>query len=472
MSKVTDTTFMDVWSRKQEQLSFSWGENGETSITHDDGSRASAIHSESPPLLTNLMEEIVDRRNMLLALRRVIGNKGNAGVDGMSVDELTTYLKSNWSAIKELLLEGRYQPNPVKRVDIPKPGGGIRSLGIPTVLDRLIQQSISQVLTPIYDPTFSDFSYGFRPNRSAHHALEMARKYVEEGYRIVVDMDIEKFFDRVNHNKLMSLLAVRIGDKRLLKLIRRFLQSGMMFNGLVEARSDGTPQGGPLSPLLSNILLNELDKELTGRGHRFCRYADDCNVYVKSMRAGHRVIASLSRWLKSQLFLHVNMKKSGVAPCHKRKFLGMRVVSVRKEKVIAIAPESLKRVKDKIRVITRRNRGISLKQMLDELNTAMTGWVNYYRIAAIKSHLTALDEWIRHRVRCFIWKQWKTWRNRVKQLLHLGIEPYLAYSTVKSNNGLWAMSKSTALNFALTNTKLAEYGLKSLLERYLLVNAC
>jgi len=418
------------------------------------------------------MERIVDPDNMRRALRRVRSNKGAPGIDGMSVDDLTPYLLLQWSMIKDLLLNGRYHPQPVKRVDIPKPGGGLRTLGIPTVTDRLIQQAVLQILEPHYDPTFSDASYGFRPGKGAHQALTAARQHVEDGYGIVVDMDLEKFFDRVNHDKLMTLLAQRIGDKRLLKLIRLFLQAGMLFNGVVTERHEGTPQGGPLSPLLSNILLNELDKELTRRGHRFCRYADDCNIYVKSRRAGARVMASLMRWLDHRLHLRVNAEKSGVARSHARKFLGMRIVKVGGKTTIALAPVSLKRLKEKIRRITQRNRGISLQRLLEELNTSTMGWVQYFHLAAMKKHLHALDEWIRRRIRCFIWKGWKTWRNRVTHLLTAGMGPWLAYGIASGKHGLWKAAGSPALTRALPNAALAQLGLKSLLERYQSLQAC
>jgi group II intron reverse transcriptase/maturase len=412
------------------------------------------------------MEQIVDNDNMKLARKRVCGNKGSAGADGMSVDDLHVHLFKNWRTIKDLLLNGRYQPSPVKRIDIPKENGGTRSLGIPTVTDRLIQQAILQILEPIYDHTFSESSYGFRPRRSAHQALNAARQYVEDGYKIVVDIDIEKFFDHVNHDKLMSLLAIKIGDKRLLKLIRRFLQAGIMFHGVESERYEGTPQGGPLSPLLSNIILNELDTELTRRGHRFCRYADDCNIYVKSLRSGQRVMLSLKRWLNEHLHLCINEEKSGVAPTGERKFLGMRIADFRGKIRIALAPESIKRVRKNIRKITKRNRGISLKQMLDELNTAMMGWVNYYYISAMHDTIRMLDSNIRRRIRCFIWKQWKTYKNRVKHLQAAGISVQYSVALGAGKHGLWNIAGSPSLQKALNNQVLAGYGLKSLEERY------
>ena len=472
MSQVTDTELMGVRSRKSEQLAFAWGEEGTALQIREEGSRTPAAPREHPPRVTDLMEQIIAPDNMRRALRRVRSNKGAAGVDGMTVDDLTPYLVRQWATIKDLLLTSRYQPQPVKRVDIPKPSGGLRSLGIPTVTDRVIQQAVLQILEPLYDPTFSPSSYGFRPGKSAHQALTAARQHVADGYGIVVDMDLEKFFDRVNHDKLMTLLAQRIGDKRVLKLIRLFLQAGMLLNGVVTERHEGAPQGGPLSPLLSNILLNELDTELTRRGHRFCRYADDCNIYVRSPQAGARVMASLTRWLDHRLHLRVNAEKSGVARSHERKFLGMRIVKVGGKATIAVAPVSLQRLKEKIRRITQRQRGISLQRLLEELNTATMGWVQYFHLAAMKKYLHALDKWIRRRIRCFIWKQWKTWRNRVNHLLAAGIGPWLAYGTASGKHGLWKVAGSPALTRSLPNAALTELGLKSLLERYQSLQAC
>lgn len=471
MSQVTGIEFMGSRSRKSEQLTFTWPLDGAALQSQDEGSRLPVAPRESPPRVTDLMERIVSSANMLRALKRVRSNKGVAGIDGMTVDELSAYLMTELPTIQASLLNGRYQPKPVKRVDIPKPDGGTRSLGIPTVMDRLVQQAVLQIMEPLYDPTFSSSSYGFRPGKSAHQALKSARQHVEDGYKIVVDMDIEKFFDRVNHDKLLSLLAQRIGDKRVLKLIRLFLQAGMLSNGVVIERQEGTPQGGPLSPLLSNILLHELDTELTRRGHRFCRYADDCNIYVRSLRAGTRVITSLTRWLEAHLHLRINEAKSGVARSHERKFLGMRIVKVGGKVMISVSPVSLQRLKAKIRHITRRKRGISLQRMLEELNTATMGWVQYFHIAEMKGYLKSLDQWIRRRIRCFIWKQWKTWRNRVKHLLAAGIGPWLAYGMVSGKHGLWKAAGSPALTRTLPNAKLSELGLKSLMERYVTLKA-
>jgi RNA-directed DNA polymerase len=459
-------------NRKSIQLAFAWGEEGAALPRQEEGLHPPMAPREHPPRVTDLMEQIVDADNMRRALKRVRSNKGAPGVDGMTVDTLTPYLVTAWPTIKASLLTGRYQPSPVQRVDIPKPGGGTRSLGMPTVQDRLMPQAVLQILEPLDDPTFSPSSYGFRPGKSAHQALTAARQHVEGGYGIVVDMDLEKFFDRVNHDKLMALLAERIGDKRVLLLIRRVLQAGMMHHGVVMERHEGTPQGGPLSPLLSNVLLHELDTELTRRGHRFCRYADDGNIYVRSRRSGARVMVSLTRWLEKRLPLQVNAAKSGVARSHARKFLGMRIVKVGGKTTIAVAPVSLQRLKDNIRRITQRKRGISLQRLLDELNTATMGWVQYFHLAAMKSHLQSLEEWLRRRIRCFIWKQWKTWRNRVDHLLVAGIGPWLAYGIASGKHGLWKAAGSPALTRTLPNAKLTELGLKSLLERYQSLQAC
>ena len=411
------------------------------------------------------MEAVVEANNMRRALKRVKSNKGSAGIDGMSVAELTAYLMLHWRAIRASLLEGKYSPAPVRRVDIPKPGGGMRQLGIPTVLDRLIQQAIHQILEPLYDPGFSESSYGFRPNRSAHQALKTARKHVASGKRWVVDLDLEKFFDRVNHDILMSRLAKRIGDKRLLKLIRRYLEAGILTDGVVISRVEGTPQGGPLSPLLANILLDDFDKELEKRGHTFCRYADDCNIYVASRRAAERVMASIVTFLETKLKLKVNRAKSAVARPNERKFLGMRIVGGNKA-YISLAPKSLLRLKTTIRRITKRNRGISLAQLLRELNQSTMGWVNYFALARINSFCRVLDSWIRRRLRCFIWKQWKTWANRVSHL-RKAVGPWLAYGMASGKHGPWNAAGSPALCRAIPNHYLVEQGYKSLSERYL-----
>jgi group II intron reverse transcriptase/maturase len=451
---------------KIQQLALNFSQEGEAHTGGVGGTQSWAALSETRTLAQSLMEAVVEPRNMRLALKRVKANKGSGGVDGMSVNELPAYLVEHWLRIRASLLDGSYFPHAVRRVEIPKPDGGVRQLGIPTVVDRLIQQAIHQVIEPLYDPSFSNSSYGFRPGRSAHQALKAARKHVAGGKGWVVDLDLEKFFDRVNHDVLMSRLARRIGDKRLLTLIRRFLEAGVMSAGVVVERVEGTPQGGPLSPLLANILLDEFDKELERRGHAFCRYADDCNIYVSSRRAAERVMASLTRFLETRLRLRVNRTKSAVARPSDRKFLGMRIVGAAKAH-ISLAPKSLLRFKTAIRRITKRNRGVSLTQVIRELNQATMGWVNYFALAKVKSICRGLDSWIRRRLRCFIWKQWKTYANRLHHLRKAGIGPWLAWGMVSGKHGPWNVSGSPALQRAIPDRSLVEQGYKTLLERYL-----
>jgi RNA-directed DNA polymerase len=412
---------------------------------------------ENPTGTKMMMEEVCSRDNLVRALKRVKANKGSAGIDGMETGELTGYLKGNWTRIKDELLTGAYKPKPVKRVEIPKSDGGVRKLGIPTVLDRFIQQAILQVMQEMYDKTFSEHSYGFRPKRSAHQAVEQAQKYIGEGYGYVVDIDLERFFDRVNHDKLMSRLAKRIEDKRMLKIIRAYLNAGVMENGLVKPTDEGTPQGGNLSPLLSNIALDELDKELEKRGHRFVRYADDCNIYVKSVRAGERVMGSISKYTTEKLKLKVNQEKSAVDKPSNRKFLGFSFTKGTEPR-IKISLKSLERFKERIREITKRSRGISLTRMVKELIEYIRGWIGYYRYCQTVSILDKLDSWIRRRIRCYIWKQWKTCRNRAKELIKRGVKESLAYRTGYSKS-LWARSKSRSLQIALPDTYFKSLGL-------------
>lgn len=452
--------------QKTVQLTLAFSKESEAHTGEGGGTQSSVARAETRTLARSLMEAVVERQNMLRALRRVKGNKGSPGIDGMTVKELDKYLGAHWPEIKASLLEGNYCPQPIKRVDIPKPDGGVRQLGIPTVVDRLIQQAIHQILEPLYDPQFSTSSYGFRPGRSAHQALKAAREHVASGKGWVVDLDLEKFFDRVNHDILMGRLARRIGDKRLLKLIRRYLEAGVMSGGVVIERVEGTPQGGPLSPLLANILLDEFDKELERRGHAFCRYADDCNIYAGSRRSAERVMASLTQFLETRLKLRVNRTKSAVARPYERKFLGMRIVGAAKAH-ISVAPKSLLRFKANIRRITKRNRGVSLDQVIRELNQATMGWVNYFSLAQVKSICDHLDSWIRRRLRCFIWKQWKTYANRLHHLRKAGIGPWMAWGIVSGKHGPWNISGCPALTRAIPNEYLAKQGLQSLLERYL-----
>src|SRR5246127_4610203 len=366
--------------------------------------------TESPASAEQLMEEVCDRENLVRAWKRVRSNQGSPGVDGMTIDDARDYLREHWPSIRSQLLEGTYQPQPVKRVEIPKPDGGVRKLGVPCVVDRLIQQALLQVLQRRWDPTFSEHSHGFRPKRSAHQAVAKAQQYIAAGHRWVVDLDLEKFFDRVNHDKLMAAILRRVTDKRVLRLIGAFLKVGVLENGLVSPAEEGTPQGGPLSPLLSNIVLDELDRELERRKHHFVRYADDCNIYVRSQRAGQRVMTNVTRFLMRRLKLRVNEAKSAVARPVERKFLGFSF-SNNKEPKRRIAPKVLLRCKQKIRELTRRTRGISLEQMTKELAAYLRGWKSYFGYCQTPSLLQALDQWIRHRLRSMIWKQWKQWKH-------------------------------------------------------------
>ncbi|ANB59628.1 group II intron reverse transcriptase/maturase [Anoxybacteroides amylolyticum] len=412
-----------------------------------------------------LMERILSRGNLLTALKRVEQNKGSHGIDGMSVKDLRRHLYENWDSLREELRTGTYQPAPVRRVEIPKPNGGVRMLGIPTVTDRFIQQAIAQVLTPIFDPTFSENSYGFRPNRRAHDAVRKAKEYIKEGYRWVVDIDLEKFFDKVNHDQLMGILAKRIEDRILLKLIRKYLQSGVMINGVVQITEEGTPQGGPLSPLLSNILLDQLDKELEARGHQFVRYADDCNIYVKSWKAGQRVMKSVSTFLEQHLKLKVNREKSAVDRPWKRKFLGFSF-TFHKDPKVRIAKESMERLKRKIREITSRSKPYPMEVRVERLNQYLTGWCGYFALADTPSKFKEIDEWIRRRLRMCEWKQWKKPKTRVRKLIGLGIPEYKAYEWGNTRKKYWRIAHSPILHKTLDNSYWSQRGLKSLYNRY------
>jgi RNA-directed DNA polymerase len=409
------------------------------------------------------MEEVCERENLKEALRRVKANKGSAGIDRMTVDGIADYLKQHWLAIREQLLSGTYQPKPVRRVEIPKPDGGVRKLGIPTVLDRFIQQAVMQVLQKQWDSTFSDHSYGFRPGRSAHQAVAQAQRYIAEGHSWCVDLDLEKFFDRVNHDKLMGQIAKRVGDKRLLKLIRGFLNAGVMENGLVSPSVEGTPQGGPLSPLLSNLVLDELDRELERRGHRFVRYADDSNIYVRSQRAGQRVMKSVTRFITQELKLKVNETKSAVARPQERKFLGFSFTASPEAKRV-IAPQALDRFKQRIREITRRAKGVSMKTTIEELAPFMRGWRSYFGFCETPEVLVSLTRWVRLRIRAAMWRQWKTPRRRREALIELGVRSRLASNTAGSGLGPWYLAKAKALSVGLSNAYLRSLGLPSLVE--------
>jgi RNA-directed DNA polymerase len=411
----------------------------------------------------SLLRRVVERTNMRRAYRRVISNRGSAGVDGMSVAELGNYLKENWLHIKELLLSGQYRPHAVLGVEIPKPAGGMRQLGIPTAVDRLIQQAIHQVLSPIFDVDFSENSYGFRPGRSAHQAVLRVQDFASNGYRFVVDMDVEKFFDRVNHDILMSRIARKVEDKDLLRLIRRYLQAGILQNGELKDRKEGTPQGGPLSPLLSNIILDDLDRELESRGHKFCRYADDCNVYVKSRRAGMRVLVSLARFLSDKLKLTVNPKKSAVDRPWKRKFLGYSMTSEVKPR-LKLAPESIKRFKDSLKERFRRMRGMSIVTTITELNLKLNGWINYFKLVETKRIFDELDGWLRRRLRAVVWRQWKKPNTRRKNLINLGLAPERAWKSSVNGRGAWWNSGAPHMNEAFPKRFFDSIGLVSLLD--------
>jgi RNA-directed DNA polymerase len=430
--------------------------------------QASAAWSQERALTRHLMEEVTGSANLNRAYKRVKANDGAAGVDGMDVTELRAWIAGNREALIASLLNGSYQPQPVRGVQIPKPGGGMRQLGIPTVVDRLVQQAIAQTLEPLLDATFSASSFGFRPGRGAHDALRQAREYVADGYEIVVDLDLEKFFDRVNHDILMSRLARRIGDKRLLRIIRRFLQAGMMTDGVCNERHEGTPQGGPLSPLLSNLLLDELDKELERRGHRFCRYADDCNIYVRSQAAGERVMASVTSFLEGKLRLKVNRQKSAVAAVGERQFLGHRLG---KRGVLGIGRKSLARAKDRLREITRRNRGdCSLERMVEQVNRFATGWVTYYRHAQCKSTLRELDGWLRRKLRCVKLKRCKLVRTMVRFLIGNGVTRGNALKLASSGKGWWRLTDSQQAKQAMPIAWFDALGLVGLANHHAALN--
>lgn len=409
------------------------------------------------------MEAVVARENMVKALYRVERNKGASGVDNMTTGELRSYLKVEWPRIKEELLAGRYKPQPVRRVEIPKAGGGMRALGIPTVVDRLIQQALHQVLSPLFDPEFSQHSYGFRPGRSAHMAVKAAQGYVHSSKRWVVDMDVEKFFDRVNHDILMARIARKAPDKRVLALTRGYLQSGVMVGGLATVNRQGTPQGGPLSPLLSNIVLDELDKELESRGHTFCRYADDCNIYVRSKRAGERVYASITRFLENRLKLRVNGDKSAVDRPWKRKFLGYSMTWHVKPK-LRVAEESVARIKEKLREQFRRGRGRNIRNFIEELRPLLIGWINYFNLAEVKGTFEELDGWIRRKLRAIIWRQWKRKATIRKNLMKKGISDERASKSAYNGRGAWWNAGASHMNLAFPKKYFDTCGLISMLD--------
>ncbi|MCL4476828.1 MAG: group II intron reverse transcriptase/maturase [Nitrospirae bacterium] len=414
---------------------------------------------DAPVVCGNLMERVVERGNLIAALRKVERNGGSPGIDGMAVEELRDYLREHWPEIKGELLRGEYKPMPVKRVEIPKPGGGIRCLGIPTVLDRFIQQATLQILQVQWDGGFSDHSFGFRPGRSAHQAIERALSYLRKGYRWVVDIDLEKFFDRVNHDKLMSLVKERVSDIRVLRLINRYLNSGAIIGNVYHPTGEGTPQGGPLSPLLANLLLDRLDKELERRGHRFARYADDCNIYVRSKRAGQRVMAGVTRYLSQKLRLKVNALKSAVARPWQRTFLGFTLTYSCKS---VVSGKAVKRFKEEVRRHTFRTRGVSVKNVVSTMRRYLLGWKAYFGFCESRSILKELDSWVRRRLRCYLWKQWG--KGGYHELRRRGVSRDLAWNTAKSAHGPWRLSRSPALAFALPARYFASIGLPSLQE--------
>jgi RNA-directed DNA polymerase len=449
--------------KNQVKLNLDTGAKGEalSAAVQETEARAARTDVESRAAGGPSMEAVVERNNLRRALARVKANKGAAGIDGMTFEDLAPYLKEHWPTIRAQLLDGTYEPQPVRRVEIPKASGGMRPLGIPTVLDRFIQQAVMQVLQADWDRTFSEASFGFRPGRSAHHAVERAQAYIASGHDVVVDIDLEKFFDRVNHDILMGLVAKRVTDKRILKLIRGFLTAGVLADGLVSPTEEGTPQGGPLSPLLSNLMLDVLDKELEKRGHRFVRYADDCNIYVRSQRAGERVMESIEQFLAKRLKLRVNKAKSAVAKPHVRKFLGFSFTSEECPRR-RIAPQAIDRFKAKVRELTRRTGGQSLSQVAKELSCYLIGWRGYFGFCETPSVPRKLDQWTRRRLRAIAWQQWKCGRTRFVKLRRRGVGRDLAARTAGSPHGPWRLSNSPALAIALPNAFFAALGVATL----------
>ena len=451
---------------QQRQLAFMSESRGEAPRADVQGTEPPAAKrsTESSADIEHVMEAVCSPENLRKALKQVQANKGSAGIDGMTVEELPGYLAKHWPAIRDQLLQGTYQPQPVKRVEIPKHDGGVRKLGIPTVVDRFIQQAVMQVLQGQWDRTFSEHSYGFRPGKSAHQAVAAAQQHVAEGYRWVVDIDLEKFFDRVNHDRLMASVAKRVPDKRLLRLIRAFLNAGVMENGLVSPTDEGTPQGGPLSPLLSNLVLDELDRELEKRGHRFVRYADDCNIYVQSERAGQRVMESVEHFISKRLKLKVNAAKSAVARPWERKFLGFTFTANHRPQR-RVAPKALARFTQKVRDLTRRTRGISVETMVEQLATYLRGWGSYFGFCQTPSVLEKLNSWVRRRLRSFQWKQWKRGKRRYAELRQRGVGQYAAAVTAGAPHGPWRISRCPALNHAMPDAYWTKLGLPRLTTR-------
>jgi len=427
------------------------------SVIHPTSGRNNSIHNT-----TELMEKLVTRSNMTKAFKRVTKNKGAPGIDNIPVENLKGHLRESWEQIKQELMGGTYQPMPVKRVEIPKPNGGVRKLGIPTTTDRLIQQALHQILTPIFEPTFSDNSFGFRERRSAQQAITRAKGFITQGKRWVVDMDLEKFFDKVNHDILMERIRRKVKDPKILNLIRKYLRAGVMERGIVTANREGTPQGGPLSPLLSNIILTDLDKELERRGHSFCRYADDCNIYVHSEKAGNRVLVSITKFIEKKLQLKVNRDKSAVDRPWRRKFLGFSFTS-RKKSTIRVHEKSVKNIKLKVKELCRIGRGHNIKTFIKEkLNPVIRGWGNYFKCADAYTYAKELDAWIRRRLRVILWRQWGKIRVKYRKLVSKGICNEQAYMMANSSKGAWKMSGFSTMAEAIPYTYFEELGLVSL----------
>lgn len=463
--------------RKLQTTSYREGWSCEIGVELQDNMRAHSISAaferrkdDGELYANNLLERMLGRDNMNAAYKRVKSNKGSHGVDGMKVDELLPYLKLNGKTLIASILEGTYRPMPVRRVEIEKPDGGIRLLGIPTVVDRMVQQAIAQVLTPIFEGTFSDSSYGFRPGRDPKQAVIKAKEYMEQGYKWVVDIDLAKYFDTVNHDKLMALVAREIKDKRVLKLIRLFLQSGVMINGVVVETEEGCPQGGPLSPLLSNIMLTELDRELEKRGHKFCRYADDNNIFVKSKKAGERVMLSITDFLENKLKLKVNKEKSAVDRPWKRKFLGFTFYQLYGKIGIKVHDKSINRLKNKVREITSRSNACDMEYRLIRLRQVITGWLNYFGIADMSKKAKELDEWIRRRIRMCFWKQWKKIKTKHDNLIKLGVKDSKAWEYANTRKNYWRIANSPILETTVTNSYLEKLGYTSIYKTYKLVH--
>lgn len=415
---------------------------------------------------SRLLEKILDKDNMNKAFKRVKSNKGSHGIDKLTIDELLEYLQKHGDKVKQSIMEGSYIPKPVRRVEIPKDNKKMRKLGIPTVVDRVIQQSITQVLSPIFEKTFSEYSYGFRPGRSCHDALKKCKEYINDGYNWAVDMDLKAYFDTVNHDKLMGLVYKEVKDKRVLSLIRKYLQAGVMINDVVNKTAKGVPQGGNLSPLLSNIMLNELDKELELRGLRFVRYADDCNIYVKSRKAANRVMESITRYIEGKLKLTVNKEKSTVGRPWKLKFLGYSFYNVKGGVEFRVHEKSVKKLKQKIKYLTGRSRIGNIKSTYIKLKQVIVGWINYFKMAKMKNKMQMLDEWLRRRIRMCYWKQWKKIKTKFKNLQRLGIDKYKAWEFANTRKGYWRIASSPILHRTITNARLKKSGLVSLTETY------